>query len=302
MAAVPNDAVQRSDEEGFDSWPDFMYTTLSLDLWNDEPPAPAPIGIHMAASLGDIPHVLSLMRSDQVSYNEINGPNRSGWTPLMYACSGQHEDMATLLLEVGVDANRPGKNGLTALMVAARGCNMMILVLLLNVAHVDARDDNGWTALFHAVDMEQEQSMQWLITYGANVNAMEPSTGRTILMLAAKSARISVIERLLRHGADPYATSWYEETALSIAENSQNQPVAELLRKITCISRKKPNSLRELLAFIGYEKYWPRLRDQGVDLEVFLSLSEADLKELGVDKVGPRKVMAKAIDTWRSTK
>ncbi|XP_068085978.1 ankyrin repeat and SAM domain-containing protein 3-like isoform X2 [Anabrus simplex] len=151
------------------------------------------------------------------------------------------------------------------------------------VAHVDARDDNGWTALFHAVDMEQEQSMQWLITYGANVNAMEPSTGRTILMLAAKSARISVIERLLRHGADPYATSWYEETALSIAENSQNQPVAELLRKITCISRKKPNSLRELLAFIGYEKYWPRLRDQGVDLEVFLSLSEADLKELGVE-------------------
>ena len=40
--------------------------------------------------------------------------------------------------------------------------------------------------------------------------------------------------------------------------------------------------LETLLADIGCSKYYPVFKDQDVDLQIFLTLSEADLKEIGI--------------------
>ena len=40
--------------------------------------------------------------------------------------------------------------------------------------------------------------------------------------------------------------------------------------------------LESLLSEIGCSKYLPLFKEQDVDLQIFLTLSEADLKEIGI--------------------
>lgn len=74
--------------------------------------------------------------------------NHSGWTPLIYAATGGHDDVARYLLDAGADVNAASPNGTTALMMAVRGGHAAVVELLLargaDVAH---RNDAGATAL-----------------------------------------------------------------------------------------------------------------------------------------------------------
>jgi ankyrin repeat protein len=57
---------------------------------------------------------------------------------------------------------------------------------------------------------------QLLVLHGADVNAMAKD-GSTALMLAAESAKISVVEYLLANGADPNRTDKNGRSALDYA-------------------------------------------------------------------------------------
>lgn len=52
-----------------------------------------------------------------------------------------------------------------------------------------------------------------------------------------------------------------------------------------------PNNLEDLLQRIGMIEYFPLLNDNGIDLYVFLILSDHDLQELGVNRLGHRRRM-----------
>ncbi|XP_014784896.1 ankyrin repeat and SAM domain-containing protein 3 isoform X1 [Octopus bimaculoides] len=62
----------------------------------------------------------------------------------------------------------------------------------------------------------------------------------------------------------------------------------------------KPQTLVELLQQLGLLKYLPVFEEQDVDLQVFLSLTDNDLKEIGIKLFGPRRKMASAIARWHS--
>jgi hypothetical protein len=74
--------------------------------------------------------------------------NHPGWTPLIYAATGGHADVARYLIDAGADVNAASPNGTTALMMAVRGGHAAVVDLLLakraDVAH---RNDAGATAL-----------------------------------------------------------------------------------------------------------------------------------------------------------
>ncbi|XP_037546745.1 ankyrin repeat and SAM domain-containing protein 3 [Nematolebias whitei] len=61
-----------------------------------------------------------------------------------------------------------------------------------------------------------------------------------------------------------------------------------------------PKGLAEFLEQIGFSKYLPLLKEQDVDLRVFLTLTENDLKELGITLFGPKRKMTSAIARWHS--
>ena len=56
-----------------------------------------------------------------------------------------------------------------------------------------------------------------------------------------------------------------------------------------------PNSLTEALGSIGMSKYEHLFITQDIDLHVFLTLNDQDLKEIGVKLFGPRRKMTTCI-------
>ncbi|XP_061432924.1 ankyrin repeat and SAM domain-containing protein 3 [Lethenteron reissneri] len=59
-----------------------------------------------------------------------------------------------------------------------------------------------------------------------------------------------------------------------------------------------PKDLSELLREIGCSKYASVFAEQDVDLRVFLTLTENDLKEVGIGLFGPKRKMTSAIARW----
>lgn len=61
-----------------------------------------------------------------------------------------------------------------------------------------------------------------------------------------------------------------------------------------------PKDLSEFLEQIGFSKYLPLLEEQDIDLRIFLTLTENDLKEIGITLFGPKRRMTSAIARWHS--
>ncbi|XP_048188181.1 ankyrin repeat and SAM domain-containing protein 3 isoform X2 [Perognathus longimembris pacificus] len=62
-----------------------------------------------------------------------------------------------------------------------------------------------------------------------------------------------------------------------------------------------PQDLATLLEQIGCLKYLQLFEEQDVDLRIFLTLTESDLKEIGITLFGPKRKMTSAIARWHSS-
>uniref|UniRef100_A0A8C2J7T6 Ankyrin repeat and sterile alpha motif domain containing 3 n=1 Tax=Cyprinus carpio TaxID=7962 RepID=A0A8C2J7T6_CYPCA len=74
-------------------------------------------------------------------------------------------------------------------------------------------------------------------------------------------------------------------------------------KELTCTSKEYVNVLQDLAGFleqIGFSKYLPLLEEQDIDLRIFLTLTENDLKEVGITLFGPKRKMTSAIARWHS--
>ena len=71
-----------------------------------------------------------------------------GWTPLIYAATGGHDEIVRWLLAEGADVNAASPNGTTALMMAVRENRYSTSILLIaRGANVNHRNENGASAL-----------------------------------------------------------------------------------------------------------------------------------------------------------
>ncbi|CAL8379308.1 unnamed protein product [Gadus morhua 'NCC'] len=61
-----------------------------------------------------------------------------------------------------------------------------------------------------------------------------------------------------------------------------------------------PKDLAAFLEQMGFSKYLPLLEEQDIDLRIFLTLTENDLKEVGITLFGPKRKMTHAIARWHS--
>ncbi|KAM4025327.1 ankyrin repeat and SAM domain-containing protein 3 isoform 1-T2 [Anomaloglossus baeobatrachus] len=62
-----------------------------------------------------------------------------------------------------------------------------------------------------------------------------------------------------------------------------------------------PKDLSELLEQIGCSKYLSVFQEQDVNLRIFLTLTETDLREVGITLFGPKRKMTSAIARWHSS-
>lgn len=94
--------------------------------------------------------------------------NTPDWTPLIYACFGNHVEIVRYLIQMKADVDAASENGTTALMVASSQGQSEIVRLLLNAgADVNKITVNRETALDMALKTNNEEIAGLLRSRGA---------------------------------------------------------------------------------------------------------------------------------------
>ncbi len=128
-----------------------------------------------------------------------------------------------IALSEGADPNAADESGMTALMWAARLGENGILARLIDAgAHMDAKDGRGRTAVSHAAAEGNLSGLRVLYRHGADLDKGTKSGEMTPLFAAVSEARDSVIDWLLKKGADPNAMGPEGATAFFIAVRRQD--------------------------------------------------------------------------------
>jgi len=113
-----------------------------------------------------------------------------------WALTGQAEAVRNLLVERAPDVDAADAAGWTPLMCAVKGGHDEIVEMLLEAgAGVDLRNDSGETALHLAAKLGRTAAARRLLRAGADF-ALQDSEGRTPLYRAIESRRADVIEML----------------------------------------------------------------------------------------------------------
>jgi ankyrin repeat protein len=129
----------------------------------------------------------------------------------------RNKDEIRKSLEAGADVNaKDSEHNEAALLLAVRHANAEIVRLLIDEgADVEARNDEGRTALFFA--QVGSETFDHLLACGADIHAQDYE-GNTILMRAVyKSASLAEVDELLRLGIEPMIRNSAGESALDMA-------------------------------------------------------------------------------------
>lgn len=94
---------------------------------------------------------------------------------------------------------------------------------------LDARDEEGGTAVMAAIEEERPRAVKMLLDDGAKVNSADLE-GRTALMVAAKKGSANMLKLLVQRGADIDMKDKKGRTALSIARDKGYKGIEKFLR------------------------------------------------------------------------
>jgi len=111
---------------------------------------------------------------------------------------------------------------------------------------VNATNEHGETALHWAADPEDEEGgaemIRFLVSRGANVDAVVPDGGSTPLMYALISCREQAATELIRQGADPSAKDEDGTVALDMCDDDVLRGKLERIVEATGRRRKRSTS------------------------------------------------------------
>ncbi len=270
----------------------------SKPIGGSKRPAPAGTDLIDAAMHGNSAKLHMLL--DQGA--DVNAKASDGRTALITGSLFGHVDVVQTLLDRGADVNAKDHEGWTALMMAARtprrdvmqallakgavqdlfvaailGDVVLVRTLLDQGADVNARTNNGETALFLASQKSHQQVVQELLAkgaqqdlfiaailgdmallramldQGADVNA-KTNDGETALILACKQGRLEEVRTLLER-AEINAKDKYGETALMKASRAGHLEIVQaLLEKGVEVNAEDKYGKNALYAAVGKDR------------------------------------------------
>lgn len=165
----------------------------------------------------------------------LHEPN-NGETGLIVALRYDGMKVVKLLLaQPAIDLEAKADNGNTALMMAAYRQNLpAVQALLAHGAHVN---QPGWTALHYAAAAGADDILPLLLAQHAAIDAESPS-GMTPLMMAAREGQEHAVAVLLEQGADPARTDrGFHLTAAGFADKAEKPWIA---RQIAAFQASHP--------------------------------------------------------------
>jgi ankyrin repeat protein len=140
--------------------------------------------------------------------------------------------------------------------------------LLAQGAEIDAKDDQGYTLLQHAVMSEQDEAVSILLKAGADPEIKSDATGNTALHWAVMGDNLDILRTLLSRGANLEAKNSAGLTPLLFAAaNNKTSQAALLLSKGANLEAQDSNGNTPLLkaATRGALEIVKLLLDRGAD-------------------------------------
>lgn len=257
-----------------------------------------------------------------------NARTSDGMTALMWASACNHESIAYFLLQNGVDIEAKDAKSRTSVMLAAQnGQTAALKILIDSKANIESTDPaTGRSPLLLAVQNRHELAVQTLIDAGADFKKVDKS-GDSALSLAKKKPCSMVILNLLenaergkgttRGGASLRldAANLRSEAGLPILSafevpgggrsmrNSASQlpylPSPTKTRARGDSEEPQQPDIHEFLEVLGLTKYLPLFEKEEVDFETLVTMTETDLKGIGLSLFGPRRKISSAIKCWQ---
>ncbi len=171
-----------------------------------------------------------LMRGLLDAGAEVNAANARGGTALMYAATQGASDTVTVLLLHGAAVNARAENGWTAVtLAAATGQADVVKQLLEAGADANIADIYGWTPLMRAVDSDRTDVVRVLLKEkSVRVNARDDQ-GETALRHAAAGGSLEIARLLLAHGADLRVKDVAGHTPAMVAAGQGHAKLANFL-------------------------------------------------------------------------
>jgi uncharacterized protein len=171
----------------------------------------------------DSPVVIDLIKRGV----DVNSVDRNGDTLLAQSVRRDLPDLFDYLLQRRARLNVRNRNGETALSLAAYLGKMAYVQRLVGAgAEVNFY---GWSPLAYAAWNGHAEIAGYLIKHGAEVDA-KTENGSTALFFAARFGHADVVKLLLANKADPTIANDAGDTAVDWAVKSGNTDVEDILR------------------------------------------------------------------------
>jgi len=151
-------------------------------------------------------------------------------TALEYVVRNGNREMLQVLLWAKVDVNAKNEDGQTALMMLSDKVTSDVVWDLINAgAKVNAHDKDGDTALISVAEENNVEALKALLDAGAKVDGSN-SHGETALMKAAASGLVNNVRALILAGENVNARDKEGKSALMYANDNSEPAAARLLK------------------------------------------------------------------------
>lgn len=158
-------------------------------------------------------------------------PDRLGNLPLMMCIVRDNVEMIDLLIERGCKVDEQNESKKTALMLAAfYGKLNLVKTLRQYEADYNKKDNTGMTPLHYAIDGGNCDTIEYMVTDGANINAQDSTNGWTPLLRGSSlNAKADVARVLTKYECDLNVLDINGKNALMIATINGNLPFVQVL-------------------------------------------------------------------------
>lgn len=177
---------------------------------------------------------LDLAPEGSVANDMLNGTYR--FEEMLEACrSDDVETIKLLVTPINVNLKSNLSREISCLHLAA-GYNRILIIdiLLLFGADVNAKDEGGLTPLHNAASYGHSEAVKVLLSHGANVNSVD-NWAFTPLHEAASKGRDDVSFILLDHHANPNQSNVHNKTVFDVVENPGLRTSLELDFRAICL-------------------------------------------------------------------
>ena len=158
---------------------------------------------------------------------DVNSASETGQTPLYLALRGEaHQAVAALLEAPDLKVDQANEAQETALMMAALRGHLEWCQRLVDRGAAVHRD--GWSPLHYAATGPYPKTVSYLLSKGAQVNALSPN-GTTPLMMAARYGNEASVDVLLAAQADAKMRNQKDLTAADFAREAGRDALARRL-------------------------------------------------------------------------